>query len=63
MSVEVQKLISREKELAKNKITQFERKMTEFDRQRQTAVFEKEKQEAKWSTERGKYQSEIEELK
>jgi hypothetical protein len=37
--------------------------MTEFDRQRQTAVFEKEKQEAKWSTERGKYQSEIEELK
>lgn len=44
----MQKLISREKELCKNKIYEFERKMIEADKQKQQAIFEKEKQEARW---------------
>ena len=37
--------------------------MAESDRQKQLAVFEKEKQEARWNTERNTYEQKLDEFR
>jgi hypothetical protein len=47
-SFEMQKQLAKEKEGFKVKLAEFEKRTIETDRAKQQAVFEKEKQEARW---------------